>query len=281
MSYCTMTRPYITRRGTQFMAAPALAAGLLSLGVGGCGLTEEEPRSSDAVLILLADLTPSGILEQDAQRRHIDDVVIPLAVEHDANVVLAVIDDAALVDPEPRGGADFDRAAAQGNQVAEQKLVAQARRDLVADVDALFTGAASHPSRGSDVAGAVAWAADTLRVDAATTSGSGNGEGTWYGLAVLSDAISTIPPCAMTSPPMADVEAAISACFAGSLPDLRGTEVWFLGAGVMPDGEPPPVDVHLLEAFWAAVVERGGGSFAAFAPTVLGPTPLNDQGGTT
>jgi hypothetical protein len=75
----------------------------------------------------------------------------------------------------------------------------------------------------------------------------------------------------MTRPPLADVEAALTTCFGDTLPDLGGTEAWFLGAGAMPGGEPAPVDVGLLEAFWTAAVERGGGTLVAFGPTVLGP----------
>lgn len=281
------TEPYFTHRRVGFMVASVLATSLAVTGLGGCGLAESEPEPSDALLVVLADLTPSGLLEEAAQRRHITDVVVPLAIAHDAEVVLAAIDDAALVDPEPRGGADFDRAAAQGNDVLAEKLLDDARAELARDVDDLFASAAGRSSRGSDVAGAVAWAAGTLgdtrdaggaggsggEVQAAGAGGgAGGGDSVWRGLAVLSDAISTIPPCTMTRPPLADVEAAITSCFAGRVPDLTGTDAYFLGAGVMPGGEPTPVDVGLLEAFWTAVVERGGGSLQAFGPTVLGPT---------
>lgn len=247
----------------RWRAGPAvlLAAGL---ALTGCAaedlLAGGAPAPSDAVLVVLADVTPSGRAALASQRRHVADVVVPLAAAQRAVVVLTTIDDAALDDPEIRR-VSFDTAAAAGNQVVAADIETAARADLLAELDAIF--AAGSTARSSDVAGAIAWAAATLR----------EAGDDWRGLVVLSDAVSTAAPCNLMLAPASATEATVDACFPAGVPDLAGVEVLFLGATTYPQGEEPLVDPAALENFWRTVVERGGGSVGAFGPTVLGQQP--------
>ncbi|HEX6423647.1 MAG TPA: hypothetical protein VFZ79_09220 [Acidimicrobiales bacterium] len=225
---------------------------------------ESTPEPTGAVLIVLADLTPSGRAAVESQRRHVEDVVVPLARAHRAEVVLTTIDDAALDDPGIRR-VSFDTAAAAGNPVVAADIETAATTDLLAALDAVF--AAGSTARTSDVAGAVGWAAATL-------GQSGDG---WHGLVVLSDAVSTAAPCNLMLAPTSATEATVDACFPAGVPDLAAVEVFFLGASTYPQGEEPLVDPAALEGFWRTVVERGGGSVGAFGPTVLGQRPAGGE----
>jgi hypothetical protein len=238
------------------------------LALLGCGFVESEPEASGAVLVILGDRSPSGMAAQDSQRRHVSDYFAPLASEHEARVVVASIDGAALDEPEYQDSATFDTAAAQDNPDGEANIRAEGRRRLLAETDALFA-AEAEAANSSDVAGALGWAATTLR-------NARGGEG-WRGVAILSDAVSTAPPCNMLLSPPVDIEAAIAACFPAGVPDLTGVDVYFAGATAYPGVERPPVAADVLEAFWTAVVERGGGTLRAFAPTLLGESTSGES----
>jgi hypothetical protein len=236
----------------------AATAGLLA--GGGCGFLEEEPAPSGSMLVVLADLTPSGRAAEASQRRHVADVVVPLAETNGAEVVLVPIDDAALEDPLAHVTVSFDDVSAGGNELVAGEIRAAARRELLTETDALF--AAGSDARGSDVAGALSWAASTVK-----SSSDG-----WGGIVLLSDAVSTSPPCNMTLTSPSDTDIAVADCFPSGVPDLGGVHVYFLGATAY-SGERPPVAPDVLERFWTDVVERGGGTVEQFAPTVIGPVP--------
>jgi hypothetical protein len=238
----------------------------LSLVAAGCGLLESEPEPSGAVMVLLPDLSESGVAAQDAQRRHVTEVFAGVAAEHEARVLLASIDEAALDDPHIDESATFDTSAAQGNPKGREDIRRLARATLAEEVYTLFAAASSGAPK-TDLSGALAWAAATLR-----TAGTG-----WKGIAVLGDAVSTAAPCNMLLAPPVDVDTAIAACFPAGVPDLAGVEVWFAGATAYAGTDRPPVAADVLEQFWTAVVERGGGTVVAFAPTVL-PESVSAQG---
>jgi len=259
MTVALTLRTYIHQRGRYRIERLLLVMPLL-LALPSCGFVESEPRPSGALLVILGDRSPSGMAAQDSQRRHVSDYFAPLAAEHEARVVVASIDGAALDQPEYHDSATFDTAAAQDNPDGEADIREEGRRELLAETDALF--AAESGAAASDVAGALGWAATTLR-------NARGGEG-WRGVAILSDAVSTAPPCNMLLSPPVDVEAAIAACFPAGVPDLTGVDVYFAGATAYPGVDRPPVAADVLEAFWTAVVERGGGTLRAFAPTLLG-----------
>jgi hypothetical protein len=262
MTVALTLRTYIHERGRYRVKRFLLSMPLL-LALLGCGFVESEPEPSGAVLVILGDRSPSGMAAQDSQRRHVSDYFAPLAVEHEARVVVASIDGAALDQPEYQDSATFDTAAAQGNPDGEANIRDEGRRDLLAETDALFAAdAQAAVANSSDVAGALGWAATTLR--------NARGNDGWRGVAILSDAVSTAPPCNMLLSPPVDVEAAIAACFPAGVPDLTGVDVYFAGATAYPGVERPPVAADVLQAFWTAVVERGGGTLRAFAPTLLG-----------
>jgi hypothetical protein len=174
------------------------------------------------------------------------------------------IDSAALEDPQAHVTVSFDDAPAGGNELVARDIRAAARRKLLTETDALF--AAGSDARSSDVAGAVSWAASIIE-----SSSDG-----WGGIVLLSDAVSTSPPCNMTLTPPSDTDVAVADCFPSGLPDLGGVHVYFLGATAYA-GERPPVAPDVLERFWTDVVERGGGTVEQFAPTVLGP--VRSEGG--
>jgi hypothetical protein len=255
-----LTLPTYIHKGGRYRVERLLLFMPLLLTPLGCGFVESEPKPSGAVLVVLGDRSPSGMAAQDSQRRHVSDYFAPLAAEHEARVVVASIDGAALDEPEYQDSATFDTAAAQDNPDGEANIREEGRRELLAETDALFAAGAEASS--SDVAGALGWAATTLRH-------ARGGDG-WRGVAILSDAVSTAPPCNMLLSPPVDVEAAIAACFPAGVPDLTGVDVYFAGATAYPGVERPPVAADVLEAFWTAVVERGGGTLRAFAPTLLG-----------
>ena len=262
MTVALTLRTYIHERGRYRVKRFLLLMPLL-LALLGCGFVESEPEPSGAVLVILGDRSPSGMAAQDSQRRHVSDYFAPLAAEHEARVVVASIDGAALDQPEYQDSATFDTAAAQGNPDGEANIRDEGRQELLAETDALFaTEAEAQAANSSDVAGALGWAATTL--------GNARGNDGWRGLAILSDAVSTAPPCNMLLSPPVDVEAAIAACFPAGVPDLTGVDVYFAGATAYPGVERPPVAADVLQAFWTAVVERGGGTLRAFAPTLLG-----------
>lgn len=244
---------------------------VMGLAASGCGAIEggrTGGRTGDGKgeLIVLLDATASGDGMQDSQRRHLVDVVVPLAERQHADVVLATIDAAALEAPEIVGRVSFDTSGAGGNQYAAARTVAKARRDLLADADRVFAQGGTAPS--SDVAGALAWAAGTL-------AEAGDG---WHGVALLSDAVSTTPPCNMTLAPPSDAGPVVAACFPDGVPRLHGAVVLFLGAGAYRTGDRQPVDPGALEKFWRAVVRRGGGTVDAYGPTVLGDGPSSEEG---
>jgi hypothetical protein len=241
---------------------------------GGCGAFGGTPVASRAEMIVLGDVSPSGLALADEQRRHVVDVVVPLAIERRAEVVLARIDEAAYAAPEIVARVGFDTAAAEGNQIAEDRIVADGRRELRAAVERLLDDHRDAPVPASDVAGALRWAAETLGgADGGSGGGGAGADGRpWRGIVLLSDAVSTAPPCNLTlAPPPAsgDVAGVVGMCFPGGMPDLSGVEVSFLGANSYPPGEPPPVDPLGLQRFWQAVVEGGHGTVARFGATAL------------
>src|SRR5262245_7857912 len=258
---------YRVRRLVLFIPVLFLLMALL-----GCGFVESEAEPSGAVLVILGDRSPSGMAAQDAQRRHVSDYFAPLAAEHEARVVVASIDGAALDEPQYQDSATFDTAAAHGNPDGEANIREAGRRELLAETDAWFaagTDPEAEVATSSDVAGALGWAATTLR-----NARDSNG---WRGIAILSDAVSTAPPCNMLLSPPVDVEAAMAACFPAGVPDLAGVDVYFAGATAYPGVESPPVAADVLEAFWTAVVERGGGTLQAFAPTLIGKSTRSES----
>src|SRR5262245_33568127 len=108
---------YRVQRLVLFMPVLPLLMTLL-----GCGFVEAEPEPSRAVLVILGDRSPSGMAAQDSQRRHVSDYFEPLAAEHEARVVVASIDGAALDQPEYHDSATFDAAVAQGNPEGEEDI---------------------------------------------------------------------------------------------------------------------------------------------------------------
>jgi hypothetical protein len=259
MTVALTLRTYVHKPG-RYRVARAATAILVLLTLLGCGFVESEPEPSGAVLVILGDRSPSGMAARDSQRRHVSDYFAPLAAEHEARVVVASIDGAALDEPQYEDSATFDTAAAQDNPEGEDDIREAGRRELLAEADAMF--AAGSEAAASDVAGALGWAATTLR-NARESDG-------WRAVAILSDAVSTAPPCNMLLSPPVDIEAAIAACFPAGVPDLTGVNVYFAGATAYPGVDRPPVAADVLEAFWTEVVERGGGTLQAFAPTLLG-----------
>jgi hypothetical protein len=251
-------RPGVKAGSLGRFARIGLSAAVLGM-LGGCAWAGSAPASSHAELVVLVDLTPSGLAGQAGQRQHIEHYVVPLAVQQRATIQLATINDAALREPTIQGEFSFDTAEAEGNRLVSSELVAGARADLLAAVDRLLV--AGSPAEASDVIGAVAWAAKTL-------AGSGPG---WHGIVVLSDAVNTVVPCNMAVlPPSAD-GATISACFPAGVPSLVGDDLYFLGATAYAGVDQPPVDPVGLEQFWRTVVDQGRGKVQAFGPTVLGP----------
>src|SRR5262245_21217081 len=106
-------RPQSRRFGTGVVGLVVVALSIIA--TGGCGLFGGAPAPSRAELIVLGDVSPSGLALADEQRRHLVDVVVPLAIERRAEVVLARIDDAAFAAPEIVARVGFDTAAAGGN----------------------------------------------------------------------------------------------------------------------------------------------------------------------
>src|SRR5262245_58229396 len=137
---------------------------VLLVSATSCGFVESEPEPSGAVLVVLGDRSPSGMAAQDAQRRYVSDYFAPLAAEHEARVVVASIDGAALDEPQYQDSATFDTAAAQGNPDGEANIREAGRRELLAETDAWFavgTDPEAEVATSSDVAGALGWAATT------------------------------------------------------------------------------------------------------------------------
>jgi hypothetical protein len=225
--------------------------------------------ASKGELVVLFDATNSAVGTQDVQRRHLVDVVLPLAERERAEVVLATIDAAALEAPRIVGRVSFDTAAAEGNEVAAARTVRRARHDLLASADRLLARERAQAAPASDVAGALAWAGGMV-------GDAGDG---WHGVALLSDAVSTSAPCNMLLAAPSDEAPAVEACFPHGLPRLVGTDVLFLGAGAYRAGDRPAVDPAGLERFWRAVVTRGGGTVTAYGPTVLGDAPASEEEG--
>ena len=230
--------------------------------VEGTGTTDP----SGARIVALVDTTTSADGTQAAQRRHLVDVVIPLAEEQRAEVVLATIDAAALEAPEIVAATSFDTASAEGNDVVADRLVVEATHELTQAADTVF--AAGGRAEASDVAGALSWAASMLD----------DGIDGWRGVALLSDAVSTAAPCNMTLLPPSDARPVLAACFPAGVPDLAGVEVLFLGAGSYRTGDQRPVDPAGLERFWRTVVQQGGGTVRAYGATVLEAGPASERG---
>lgn len=244
-----------TARATLRLATAGVATALLSVG---CSLISPPPPASDATIIVLADRTPSGMASAEGQRRHIRDVVIPLATDSRAKVVLATIVDNARTDPDIRATVSFDTSSAQGNPDTANDLIAAATTTLNHRLDALFTG--DPKTKSSDVAGAVSWAAQTLA----------NSRRAWHAIVVLSDATSTAAPCNMTLlRPSVNLAAAIASCFPAGVPQFGGTQLFFLGAGTDPTGTLGPEDAAGIEAFWQQVAAAGHGMIRAYGATVL------------
>ena len=242
---------------------------LVGLALAGCSALEGGgPAPSHGELVVLFDVTGSAVGTQGAQRRHLTDVVLPLAERRKAEVVLATIDDDARADPRIVGRVSFDTAAAGGNGVAAADIVATGRRAVLRDAARIFARAQARPARASDVAGALDWAAG-LVAGAGDRHGDGGG---WHGIALLSDAVSTARPCTMLRTPPSGSDASVERCFPDGPPPLAGTDVLFLGAGTYREGDRRRVDDAGLEAFWRAAVARGGGHVAAYGATVLGQT---------
>jgi hypothetical protein len=217
--------------------------------------------ASKGELVVLFDVTGSAVGTQDQQRRHLTDVVLPLAERRRAEVVLATIDDDARADPQILGRVSFDTAAAEGNEVASGRIVTAGRREVLREAGRILARARAHPARSSDVAGALTWAGGLL-------ADTGNG---WHGIALLSDAVSTARPCTMPRPAPTGADGSVDRCFPDGPPRLAGADVLFLGAGSYqhPGGH---VDAARLEAFWRSAVARGGGHIVAYGATVLGQT---------
>lgn len=270
----TRYRPLGGRWGKLGGIAPGRWIGLFALiasvALGGCSAIEGgRTAPSNGKLVVLLDVTGSARGTQGAQRRHLTDVVLPLAERRKAEVVLATIDAAADQDPRIVARVSFDTAAAGGNEVVAARTVAAARRAVLRDADRVLVRAQAQPARASDVAGALSWAGGLV-------AGAGDG---WHGIALLSDAVSTTPPCRMPRVAPSGAAGSVDRCFPGGPPRLAGAEVLFLGAGSYRAGDHLPVDAAGLEAFWRAVVARGGGRVAAYGPTVLGGT-TSEEGNT-
>jgi hypothetical protein len=253
--------------------SPGLICGtfvlLVVVAVGGCSALEGAgTTASRAELVVLFDVTGSAVGTQPEQRRHLTDVVLPLAERRKAEVVLATIDDDARAHPRIVGRVSFDTAAAEGNGVAAGRIVAAGRRAVLRHADRIFARAQAHPAPASDVAGALTWAGGLV----GDGSGDDDGGGGWRGIALLSDAVSTAPPCTMPRPAPSGADGSVDRCFPDGPPPLEGTDVWFLGAGSYQHAGRQSVGAARLEAFWRSAVARGGGHMVAYGATVLGQT---------
>jgi hypothetical protein len=239
---------------------------LVAVAFSGCSALEGGgTTASRAELVVLFDVTGSAVGTQPAQRRHLTDVVLPLAERRKAEVVLATIDDDARADPRIVDRVSFDTAAAEGNEVVAGRIVAAGKRAVLRHADRIFARARAHPAPASDVAGALTWAGGLV------AAGGGDDGGGWHGIALLSDAISTARPCTMPRPAPSGADGSVDRCFPDGPPPLEGTDVWFLGAGSYRGGG-PHVGAARLEAFWRSAVARGGGHVVAYGATVLGQT---------
>ena len=176
------TRSHLFRAFT-----PALIAATVLMGVA-CAALDPPPPPSNAVLILLLDSSSTGVATCAAQRRHIEDVVVTVAVAHRAEVAIALIDDNAIDDPQI---VSLARRSTLPPPSATPSLPTTSRRPDRPACCARSTTCSRPPaaSKASDVAGAVEWAADTLR----QKTGPG-----WRAIAVLADATSTVTSCNFT-----------------------------------------------------------------------------------
>lgn len=235
--------------------------GVATLATGCSPLVDHEPSPSNAMLMVLIDVSPTGRALADAQRSSINEVVIPLAAKHRAAVLLTVTDDYALDDPHVDDPVSFDTAAAGDNPQGEQDIIDTASASLREKVQALL--ATPSTSQASDVAGTVEVAANALNQ---------RHELQWKGIVVLADATSTAPPCNFSLVrPWVDVEGAISTCYPFGVPAFAGTRLFFVGAGSDPTREGSRVQAKGIESFWREVANQGGGVVDAYGPLVSGP----------
>ena len=234
------------------------------LATASCALLEPATEARDARVVVLVDATVSDAGMQDTQLQHVEEVVLPRAEREGAQVVIAAIDEDARAEPRIVDRPSFDPSPAEGNPRLIERIVAEAEQRAIEAATAVLT---QERAAASDVVGALTWAAELLE-----------GVEGWRAIAVVSDAVSTAPPCNMTlTPPSAD-EASVASCFPDGVPALAGVEVSFLGAGAYQEGDPAPVEAADLESFWRAVVAQGGGTVTDYGPLVLGEPAPSEEG---